>query len=164
MRSILALFVAAMLAACSPHYNWRDYVSPDAPYRAMFPDKPASFTRSVNLDGMDVKMTMTATEIDNTMFAIGSAEAPDAPHAQTALEAMKTALVRNIGGKITAEKRDPGRSIDVEASGTRNGRPVRLVGRFVANGARVYQVVVMGPPDGAGREEIDQFLSSFKLQ
>ena len=26
------------LAACSPTYNWRDYSSPDAPYRVMFPD------------------------------------------------------------------------------------------------------------------------------
>jgi magnesium chelatase family protein len=39
---------AACLAACSPTYNWRDYSSPDAPYRIMFPAKPATHTRATS--------------------------------------------------------------------------------------------------------------------
>jgi hypothetical protein len=176
--SISAIFAsvlaAAVLSACSPTYNWRDYSSPDAPYRVMFPAKPATYTRKVDLDGMQVDMTMTAAEVEDTMFAVGSAEAPDAAHAQAALQAMKTALVRNIGGKVTKESTAAASSssngsttqstaIDIEATGTRNGTPVRLLGHFVARDKRFYQVVIMGKPTALAPEQTDQFLSSFKL-
>ena len=45
-------------------------------------------------------MTMAAADIDGTMFAVGSAQFTDAGQAQQALQAMKTAMVRNIGGSL----------------------------------------------------------------
>jgi hypothetical protein len=104
---VCAVFACAALAACSPKFNWRDYNSQEAPFRAMFPDKPASHTRTVDLDGMKVEMTMTAADVDGTMFAIGTAEAPDADKAEAALAAMKTALVKNIGATITSPRQAP---------------------------------------------------------
>jgi hypothetical protein len=171
---MLPALAAAMLSACSPTFNWRDYSSPDAPYRVMFPAKPATYTRKVDVDGMQVNMTMTAAEVENTMFAVGSAEAPDAARAQAALQAMKTALVRNINGTVTSEKAaaasatsdgstTQSAAIDVEATGTRSGAPVRLIGHFVSRDKRFYQVVVMGKPAAVAPEQTDQFLSSFKL-
>jgi hypothetical protein len=175
LATILPVLAAVSLSACSPTYNWRDYNSPDAPYRVMFPAKPATYTRKIDLDGMQVNMTMTAAEVEDTMFAVGSAQAPDAAHAQAALQAMKNALIRNIGAKVTSEKSaassatnasgtSQGASIDVEATGTRNGVPVRLVGHFVARDKRFYQVVVMGKASTVSPEQTDQFLSSFKLR
>jgi hypothetical protein len=173
--SISAIALAALLvAACSPTYNWRDYISPDAPYRVMFPAKPATYTRPVELDGMKVNMTMTAAEVDGTTFAVGSAEAPDAQHAQAALAAMKTALVRNIGGAITRETATAAASsssaagtstaLTIEATGTHNGTPMRLVGHFEARGKRFYQVIVMGKAKSVAPEQVEQFLTSFKPQ
>ena len=49
-------------------------------------------------------MTMTAVDVEGAMFAVGSAQAPDAAKAQAALAAMKTALVNNIGATVTQEK------------------------------------------------------------
>jgi hypothetical protein len=170
----VSVLAAAALSACSPTYNWRNYSSPDAPYRVMFPAKPATYTRKVDLDGMQVNMTMAAAEVEGTMFAVGSAEAPDAAHAQAALQAMKTALVRNIGGTVTSEKAasaaassngatTQSTAIDVDATGTRNGAPVHLIGHFVSRDKRFYQVVVMGKPSAVVPEQTEQFLSSFKL-
>jgi hypothetical protein len=51
----------------------------------------------------------------------------------------------------------------VEATGTRNGVPIRLVGHFVSRDKRFYQVVVMGKAAAVATEQTDQFLSSFKL-
>lgn len=165
MRTIaLILLTCGALAACNPTFNWREYASPDAPYHALFPDKPASYTRGINLDGLAVDMTMTAAEVEGTVFAVGSAQAPDAARAQAALEAMKAALVRNIGATVTSEKRTAGRAIDIEANGLRNGQPIRLTGHFEARDKRIYQVIVMGPPGAAGPEQIEQFLGGFKLQ
>lgn len=172
---LAAVFAGGLLAACSPKYNWRDYASPEGHYRTMFPTKPASYTRQVDLDGMKVDMTMTASEVDDTMFAVGSAVAPDAAHAQAALQAMKTAMVRNIGATITSEKNAAAASasgtsstqsaaIDIDAAGASNGEPVRLVGHFEARDKRLYQVVVIGKAHTMEREQVKQFISSFKPQ
>lgn len=141
----------------------------------MFPDKPASHTRTVDLNGMKVDMTMTAAEVDGTMFAVGTAVAPDADKAEAALAAMKTALVKNIGATIQSEK--PGKTsampsaqaargaaIDIEATGMQNGTPMRLVGHFESRDKRFYQAVVMGKEKDVTKENVEQFMSSFKLQ
>ena len=171
LRSALAAAVLA-LAACSGSHNWRDYSSPDAPYRVMFPDKPSVHKRSIDLDGMKVEMTMTAVDDQGTIYAVGSAEAPDAAKANAALAAMKTALVRNIGATVTSEKARAVSStssgqqsaIDVEASGMQNGTPMKLIGHFEARDKRFYQVIVMGKDKAMPREQVEQFISSFKIQ
>jgi hypothetical protein len=168
-RRLFAASAAALcllLAGCSPKYNWRDYASPDAPYRVMFPAKPSTFTRTIDLDGMQVAMTMTAAEIDGATFAVGAAEAPDAARAQAALEAMQVALVRNIGATVTTQNAtaDADRATrDVDARGTSNGVPMRLVGHFEARGKRFYQVIAIGKADALPAEQVEQFLTSFKL-
>ncbi len=169
-RRLFAASAAALsllLAGCSPKYNWRDYASPDAPYRVMFPAKPATFTRTIDLDGMQVAMTMTAAEVDGATFAVGAAEAPDAARAQAALEAMQVALVRNIGATVTSQNTtvdNNGRATrDVDASGTRNGATMHLVGHFEARGKRFYQVIAIGKADALPAEQVEQFITSFKL-
>ena len=98
---VLAGLALLSLTACSPKYNWRDYNSPDAAYGVMFPAKPAQHTRTVNLNGTRLPMTMTAAEVDGVVYAVGTARAPDIANAEAALEAMQTALVANIDGTIS---------------------------------------------------------------
>jgi hypothetical protein len=162
-----AFVAAAVLAGCSPTYNWRDYTSDEGAFRVLFPAKPATHTRGIDLGGIKVDMTMTAAEVEGTTFAVGTAVAPDAALAQATLPAMRQALLRNIGaGDSAADKgaAAPGNALDVEAVGKGNGRPVRLVGRFVAKGTRMYQVIVVGTPGAMPPEHTEQFLSSFTPQ
>ena len=164
-RAAHALAFVCALAACSPTYNWRDYTSPDARYRVTFPAKPSSATRTIDLDGLQVSMTMTAAEVEGATFAVGAAEAPDAGRAQAALVAMKLALLRNIGAPLPGAQAAPGApgSTHVDATGTGQGRPMRLVGRFQARGTRFYQVIVIGRDKTVPPEQIEQFLTSFTL-
>jgi hypothetical protein len=164
------LAVPLLLTACNPTYNWRDYSSPDAAYRIMFPAKPATHTRSVDLNGMQVDMTMTAAEVEGVMFAVGTGVAPDPAQARAAVSAMKTALVRNIGARVeressavatTAAGQDA--AVDIDALGSANGQPMKLRGHFAAHGKRFYQVIVMGRANAVVPEHSDQFISSFKL-
>ncbi len=167
IKQLLPAFVAAaMLAGCSPTYNWRDYNSGDGSFRVLFPAKPATHTRAIDLGGIKVDMTMTAAEVEGTTFAVGTAVAPDAALAQATLPAMRQALLRNIGAadKAAAGNAATGNALDVDAVGKGGGRPVRLVGRFVASGTRMYQVIVMGTPGAMPPEHTEQFLSSFKPQ
>lgn len=171
-RPLLACVIsfALLLGGCDPTYNWRDYRSPDAPYRIMFPAKPATHTRNVDLNGLQVEMTMTAAEVEGTMFAVGTGVAPDAARAQAALAEMKTAMLRNVGATVQRESaRASGTgdtaaaSIDIDAVGNRNGQPARLRGHFESRGKRFYQVIVLGRAQGAQAEQVDQFVSSFTL-
>ena len=162
-----ALLLAAALCACDPHYNWRDYQSKDAPYAVLMPGKPATQTRDVQLGAITVGMTMTAAEVDHVVFAVGSAPLADATQAPAALQAMQTALVRNIGAAVTSQAAAPdgaGSTVNVEAKGMRNGQPTLLIGRFIARDRRVYQVVVIGPEREIKREQVATFFGSFKLQ
>ena len=168
---LISVLAVSSLTACKPSYNWRDYSSQDAPFRVMFPDKPSTHTRSFELGGMHVKMTMTAVDVNGTMFAVGSAEAPSAEKAQAALGAMKTALVRNIGATITKEKAATAvandlrtASLDIEANGAQNGTPMKLIGHFESRDKHFYQVIVMGKEKAISPELAEQFMSSFKLQ
>lgn len=153
--------LALPLAACNPTYNWREHTSRDGGYTVLFPAKPSSFARPIELDGLRVQMTMTAAEVDGATFAVGSATAPDAARARAALPAMRRALLRNIGaGGDAAPAGQDG--LRVEALGAGNGQPLRLSGRFEARGERFYQVIVLGKAGATPDEEIEQFLTSFK--
>lgn len=162
----LALLMAAALSACSPQYDWRDYRSNDAPYAVLFPGKPASQTRSVKLGDLDVNMTMTAAEVDGVVFAVGSAQLADAAQTPAAIEAMKTALVKNIGATVTksaASATGAQTVLDVEAKGSQNGEPMLLIGRFIAKDKRIYQVVVMGREKNVVQDTVETWFGSFKL-
>jgi hypothetical protein len=166
MKKLIPL-LALLLAACDPTYNWRDYQIKDAPFSAQFPSKPATHTRSVDLDGIRVEMTMTAAEVEGALFAVGSATLGDAAKAPAAIEAMKTAMVRNINGTVTADARSSAGADHVariQAHGTRNGQPIRMAARFEAHGVRIYQVVAIGPERALSTENVDQFMNSFKAQ
>ncbi|HEU4851430.1 MAG TPA: hypothetical protein VFT37_04665 [Telluria sp.] len=166
MRSLTAIVLCTtlLLAACSPEYNWRVYNSPDAPYTVLFPDKPATHTRTIDLGTSKVDMTMTAAEVNDTVFAVGTGEASDPASAQAALAAMKSALARNIGAKVSNEKTQAGTALEIDARGVRNGQPMRLVGHFEAKGKRFYQVIVLGPDGSVPPEQVEQFMTSFTLR
>ncbi|MES2932637.1 MAG: hypothetical protein V4805_04020 [Pseudomonadota bacterium] len=168
-RCFLLTLVGLALVACSPKYDWREVHGTGIPFVAMFPAKPSVFSRPVNLDGLTVTMAMTAAEIDGTTFAVGTVELADASQVPAALTAMKTAMVNNIDGKLNSEKtavgtgRNGGKSINIDASGRRgNGQAMRLLARFVAQGKRIYQVVVLGPEASISHEAGDTFFSAFR--
>ncbi|MBW3511822.1 hypothetical protein KO539_23065 [Janthinobacterium sp. NKUCC06_STL] len=178
-KTSLALFLvtlaaASVLSACSPKFDWRDYRSPDAQFTALFPGKPAVLTREIDLDGKKVSLTMTASEVDGNTFAIGSGVLDSAEQAQAALPAMQTALLKNINGTVRSEKSASAASsttagthqrssLSVEATGTQQGKPVLLVGRFVAQDKRIFQIIILGEESKLSRDTIDTFMDSVKL-
>jgi len=162
-----ALVCLLFLGACSPKFDWREVRGPAAPYMVMLPAKPATHARDINLDGLAVTMTMTGAEVDDVTFAVGTVDVADATQAAHAMNAMKTALVRNINGKVVAEKTpnagNPLGMSELEASGpARNGKRV-LLARFLARERHVYQLLVVGDERDLSREAADTFFTSFRL-
>lgn len=169
LSPVLAAAACALsLCACSPTFDWREVHGAGVPFSILLPAKPTSSSRQINLDGEQVSMTMTASEADGTLFAVGCAELPDAAKAARALTAMKTALARNFGGVIRRETASSAgtvpATIEIEAVGAPGGnaQPRLLIARFIAVDRRVYQLVVVGKEKAAARDAADTFLSSFK--
>lgn len=157
-----------LLLACSPKFDWREVRGSAPPFVAALPAKPATHARQIDLDGIPLTMTMTGAEVDNVTFAIGAAELPNAAQAAHALTAMKTALVRNIGGTVKHEKASaPGAGpamIELEASAATPGGQRLLLARFIARERHVYQLVVTGLESDVSREAADTFFMSFRLK
>jgi len=162
---VLMLF----LNGCDPTLNWREVRSDDAGYTALFPAKPTSFERAVNLDGLQVMMNMTAAEVDGVSFAVATAIIEDEGQRAKALIAMQTAMLRNIRGEITEKKtvnvKGGATAIQIHATGQAGqaGTPLVLFARFVMHERWVFQVIALGPKEKLSAEAADTFLSSFAI-
>ena len=171
---LFALFTLGALATvfigCDPALNWREVRNHDAGYVGLFPAKPTSFERAVDLDGLQVMMNMTAAEADGMSFAVATAVIEDEALRTKALTAMQTAMMRNIQGEIAEQKsvvvKGGANATQIHATGkaARTGTPLVLFARFVSHGSRVYQVIALGPRENLAAETADTFLSAFAFE
>lgn len=181
-RAVVGLALLAVLAACSPKFDWRSLHSNEGGYVALYPGKPSAASRPVDIGGKRMPMTMEAARVDDTLFAVGvvqlDADTPEARRA--ALEAMQAGLFANLGSRdasapevkeivvqsaATPPVPMPGVQIRVSGVSAQDNTPRRLTARLVAHGTRAYQAVVLEAgktqQDPAFEEHIDQFLQGF---
>lgn len=158
-----------LLSACTPTYDWREVQGPDASYVVTLPSKPSSQSRSVELAGSRATMHMNVASAGGATFAVATARLANNDEALAALQAMKTALVKNINGKIVQEKavaaRTATETVELEALGPpakQGDQPRRLIARFVIDNQRVFQLAVVGGEDSISRDAVDTFFTSFK--
>lgn len=166
-RPVLLLCVL-LLSACSPKYDWREIHVTHAPYMIAFPGKPNHETRTVQLAGQSIALTMSSMQVDGITFAVSSAAIPDPVKGQAALAALKAALVSNTKGQIKQEsplklKQAQGEQIEIAGSQNRKGRLQAIVlnARFISKGSHIYQLVVTGPKEQLVPDTIDTFFTSF---
>ncbi|HEY4316800.1 MAG TPA: hypothetical protein VGN04_04275 [Herbaspirillum sp.] len=161
------LCLLAALIACSPQYNWREVHGNNVPFTVLMPAKSDAFTQNVDLNGTQVAMTMTAADVADTTFAVGTASFGDAAAAQNALIQMKTALIANIAGK-PLDIVPPGKeianvhSITLAAIGSDRGKPLKMLGRLYNIDNRAYQVIMVGDPKKMNDDAIETFFTSFQ--
>ena len=162
----LAATFFALALGCSPSFNWREVQSTDPSYTVLFPAKPSTHSRNIDLDGLNVSMSMTAAETEDINFAVASAHIENEAQRNSALIAMQKAMLQNIRGEIIQQKRitqkDGTTMTEVQATGVAfNGRRVSLFARFAIINQHVLQVVALGPQEKLNNEIADTFLSSF---
>jgi len=171
-----AALAASLLSGCAPEYNWREVPGPDRSYRVMLPGKPASMTRRIRLEDLEVSMTMQGAQVGQTSFTVAVASLPDdRPETrEKARAAMRAGMLRNIAGTERSVQPATVQVVDaagaalgqepavrIEADGTANGGTMQMMAGFTARGARAYQWVVVGPQPV--REQAQTFLDSFRL-
>lgn len=174
-RAVLRLLAcAAFLAACSPAYNWRTVADPAEGYEIDLPAKPTVDERSVDIAGRPLPMHVRAAHTQGAVFAIAAIDLPrdDAQLQQSVIDALRSALARNLGTSpleravqvpLSAGATAPG--IEIVATGAAGpAHEQRTIHAWiVGRGRHVYQAAIVAahaPP----QEQSDQFFGSLKVR
>ena len=71
-----SVVVGLSLVACTPSLDWRTVRSDDLLYEALYPGKPSRAEKAVMFNGQKLTMTMEASRVNDTLFAIGVINIP----------------------------------------------------------------------------------------
>ncbi len=77
LRNLFLILGALLtLSACSPTLDWRTVRSDDLLYEALYPGKPSRAEKSIMLDGQKMTMTIEASKVENSLYAVGVINIP----------------------------------------------------------------------------------------
>ena len=95
--SWLALAAVALLAACSPTFNWREVPVAESGLIALLPCKPDRASRALPLGAESVQVDMAGCEAGSATFAIAHASAKGPEQAEAWLNAWRAATRGQLG-------------------------------------------------------------------
>lgn len=77
LRNLFIILGALLtLSACSPTLDWRTVRSDDLLYEALYPGKPSRAEKSIMFDGQKLTMTIEASKVENSLYAVGVINIP----------------------------------------------------------------------------------------
>ncbi|MET3497250.1 hypothetical protein [Variovorax boronicumulans] len=100
-RLVLLTAAAALLAACSPTFNWREVPIAGAGLMAMLPCKADHATRAMPLGAESVQVGMSGCEAGGATFAVAHASANSPVQADAWLQAWRAATRSQLGPQAT---------------------------------------------------------------
>lgn len=168
-RSCNALLLALSICACAPTLDWREVAPIGLGIATLFPCRPSSTSRNIQVGGQPVVMSLHACTVEGSTFALASARADDVRAVGPALVELSTSAARNIGVGL-----DAGEPLQVPGMTPHAGaRRFLMIGRrpdgsvlvehmaVFARGTRMYQAFVVGPRPNA--DAVQTFFSSLRL-
>jgi len=168
----LAATVVSGLAACSPAFNWRETPIASTGLVALFPCKPQTVFRSVDLGGQKVELHMASCDTDGVTVAIGHATVKDASALGAALQQWRDATLAGVRPSAPPQMTPftlkqslalP-QALSVQATGSApDGRSVHLQGAWFARGSEVF-AAVMYANAALSAEVAEPFFSGLKFR
>ena len=181
-RAVVLILSLAVLAACSPEYDWRRVQPAEGGFATMLPAKPAQMSRSVSLDGLAIEMTLHGARVHEVAYTVGVLKLPDddAATRERVLAALRHSMAANIGGSeqgavpvmvqvedAAGQRRAPMPALEVEVHGRMRDQAAVMTARFLAQGRQAWQIMVLAPAAAQARpghaESVTQFLDGFVL-
>ncbi|HEY0818978.1 MAG TPA: hypothetical protein VGD46_09385 [Rhizobacter sp.] len=158
------------LVGCAPSLDWREIKPEDSDVLAMFPCKPTTDARMVNLAGARVRMVLVACRAGEVNWALAFADVGDPSSVAGALQELRRSNADNVGAAptVVGPMRVPGMTPNPQAERVRvqgrlpSGEVVALESGFFVRGTRVYQATVMGRAIDA--EAMATFFDGLKLR
>ena len=147
--------LSAALWGCSPTYNWREVRPEGTSLKALFPCKPESASRPVNMGGRDVVLNMLSCDVNQHTFALAAMRLPQgaqaADMADVALSLKKATLASMKAQSEQDKPWAPGVALGVpfhawQAHGLRHdGSAVQAHVLYFSRGSDLFQAAVYGP-------------------
>ena len=173
----LALTSVALLAACTPTFNWRDVRIADKGLVALLPCKADRATRALPLGVESVEVEMAGCEAGGATFAVAHAAAADAAQAEAWFRAWRAATRAQLVDAAAAEAaatvpralpvpapwKLETRSDAANANAARAEAPARVLwfAQRTASGVSLYQATVLGKPSAP--EAFTTFFEGLRL-
>ena len=104
---ILGLLLS--VSACSPTLDWRTVRADDLLYEALYPGKPSRAEKSIIFEGQKLTMTIEASKVDNSLYAVGVINIPkdiaQKFDANNLLKYLQTGMLSNLkNSSVPVEK------------------------------------------------------------
>jgi hypothetical protein len=111
-----SILVGLSLVACTPSLDWRTVRSDDLLYEALYPGKPSRAEKTMMFDGQKLIMTMEASRVNETLFAVGVINVPTAAKAID-LKALKDFLQNGMLSNLKTEQKITPAIISIKTAG-----------------------------------------------
>jgi hypothetical protein len=158
----------AALTACSPTLNWRELRPDGGGLVVLFPCRPTTESRTIDLEGQGLAMTVWVCEVAGSHYALSRLDAGDPDRARRAEAMLHQAAARTLGASapaVSIETPDGLKGATAQRLGlagqTSGGVSVRQqLLTFRAEGT-VYQATVFGTQ--LSEQGVDGFFSGIRL-
>lgn len=148
----LSLALALVGGGCAPALDWREVHPADSGVAAMFPCKPASQARKVQLGEHALRLELHVCAAGGATWALAFADVGEPAQVTPVLDALRQAAVANLdaaassSGAFAVAGATPNRSsLQVSLSGRApDGRERQERLGLFTKGLRVYQATVLG--------------------
>ncbi len=166
----VALALAMPLAACAPALDWREVRPAGTQLHLLFPCKPTSQQRTLNLAAAPVVLTLQACQAGGLTWALSHADVNDPARVAPALTELRTAAQSKMGqpGATWAPLTTPGATPNAQSGLARlsmagpDPQAMQMHVAVFAHGTRVFQAAVLGPK--VPTEAADSFFASLRVQ
>lgn len=163
----LCCVVLLLAGGCTPSYNWREMVVADGHVQAAFPAKVETETRNISLGGQTLAFSLTTAQVDQAMFAVGSAPLPAAiAKDRAAREALGQALMRslyvNMGAPVPSPL--PNFGDEIVARGRAGQQPAWLMARVWVTDTMLIDAVAAGTEQSLPVDPAQEFVRAVKLK
>ncbi len=160
----LGLVLALALAGCYAEFDWREIRPADGSFTVSLPARSTYESRALAREHAGLTMHLWSAEARDTVFAAGYVDSPVAD--ARLVDGLRDALVKNIGGRIVAEREVRSGSLigrETIADGIAGDAPMELRLSLYAAGGRIYQVAALGRKGAVPAAEMENFFDSFRL-
>lgn len=86
-----------IISGCMPTFNWREVRLEEQKIAITFPGKPDSVTRTIDLAGTKLPMTMQGVRIKELSYTVAWVKLPEVASGPSMLAAMQLGMLKNMG-------------------------------------------------------------------
>ena len=156
--------VVALLAGCTPEYNWRERTVADDRGVIMFPSRIQTEQRQIDVEGSATTFSLTSSAVGQAVFSVGYIALPESFSQEKSQALVKTVVsaLAARAGKQAPESALAGEIFTLETIVA--NKPSLMMARVVVHRGMLIQVVVSGPKQSLSNENALEFVRSLRLK